>query len=550
MSLMRKALELEEVARSGPSVRLPFSAFRTPLLLLMGLALANLSDTFIPNLVSLFNYFSSPQSVNNFARWRADKLLYISNVVIFLGCLVGAFALLEVKRFLVPRNKSVGGDIITVLFCFGFALVAPMLSISVGGGLGGSLRAAGLQAALIWVFMIFNSNLYVFDRYLASKRWGMRLLDWTFPVTDIGFYMFHRERLGTNLGWVRLVPSFTYVLVLLLGLGVEGHILWEAIPAEKMNIRRSDGLPVPIMETNWVEWSDGGFWFSNSNWADKASGLWYYDDASSKGYSYIQILDLKKFPLDDGFFYFYDRVPSEVVKVNAQTWQINWRVPIRSGFGTVELAPRNSLIFAAGENGFITVINKDGQVLAERTFPHKTEDIQALIDERLAFLNGDTNVRILKADLSDSEILPLPLPEGVLKLEDSSGGSRLMRLATWTQLDERSNTLYVATFWGQIFRYDYSRRQWLQSLKARPGVRSFSVDSQNGLVFVANYYGGYIEVLELKSGKVVKYILAGSLSRYINLNPSKKIGILNTKGWGMYRFDYSDIVPPVSVSKN
>jgi hypothetical protein len=37
-------------------------------------------------------------------------------------------------------------------------------------------------------------------------------------------------------------------------------------------------------------------------------------------------------------------------------------------------------------------------------------------------------------------------------------------------------------------------------------------------------------------------ILAGSLGRYINLDPERMIGIANTHGYGVWRFDYSEFV--------
>ncbi len=46
-------------ARSLPSAL--FSAVRTPFLLIVGLILVLFSETFIPNLVALFNYCATPQ---------------------------------------------------------------------------------------------------------------------------------------------------------------------------------------------------------------------------------------------------------------------------------------------------------------------------------------------------------------------------------------------------------------------------------------------------------------------------------------------------------
>jgi hypothetical protein len=144
-------------------------------------------------------------------------------------------------------------------------------------------------------------------------------------------------------------------------------------------------------------------------------------------------------------------------------------------------------------------------------------------------------------DFSDSETLELLVRRGVLTFEDSLARRRLMRVATWPRYDERSQKLYIATFWGDIFSYDVQERAWGPTIRSRPGIRSFAVDSENSLIFAANYYGGYIDLIDLRSQRTLKYVIAQGLARHINLNPAEKSGILHTKGLGMYRFDYSDV---------
>lgn len=518
-------------------LRVLFSAFRTPLILLSGLLLFIFSETLIPNIVLVINSYRSPDHLAGLAIiWHADSLLYIPNVVIFLACLVGSFALLEAKRVLLPRNKNAGWDLVTVLVSLGVALAPLLLLTDARGGQCSLLLARGVQVMPLWLVMVFNANLYVFDKYLASKKWCARLLDWTFPVSDIVFYMFHRQRLGAAAGAVRFLPSLSYVAILALALGVEARILFGAIRAERMDVP-VDGF------TYWVEYSNGGFWFSNMKQEDPRSGIWYYDERARVAYSYIRILDPQRFLLDDGFFYFFDRFYWEVLKVEAKTRQVIWRVPIKRGFGSFELAVRDNLIFAVGEAGLIVAIGKNGKVYAERQFPFRTWSPQALSDGRIAFLSGSPRVRIWDSRLTAGETIDLPLPDGAIKFNAASGRTDdYMIVTTWTAYVDHLNTLYVATFWGEIFRYDVNRHRWLPSLKTRPGLRSFAVDSQNGLLFAANYYKGYIDVIDLESGKHVKYIIAGPHGRFINLDADKMRGILNTGGWGMYRFDYRDLV--------
>ena len=118
--------------------------------------------------------------------------------------------------------------------------------------------------------------------------------------------------------------------------------------------------------TYWTQYVDGGFWFVNSNWKDATSGIWYYDNQSQQAHPYIQVFDPHDFRIDDWFFYFYDRLSSELLKANVKTREVLWRVPLKRGFGTFELALRGDRVFAAGESGYIVAVQKDGRLLAER----------------------------------------------------------------------------------------------------------------------------------------------------------------------------------------
>jgi hypothetical protein len=114
-----------------------------------------------------------------------------------------------------------------------------------------------------------------------------------------------------------------------------------------------------------------------------------------------------------------------------------------------------------------------------------------------------------------------------------------MKSTTWSEYLARENELYVATLWGEVFRYDVAKSEWRAgSVKGRWGVRAIAVDSQSNLLFLANYFGGFIEVHDLKTKKLLEYIVAGNLSRNVNLDSNGQRGILTTKNAGMYRFDY------------
>src|SRR4030095_6746550 len=104
---------------------------------------------------------------------------------------------------------------------------------------------------------------------------------------------------------------------------------------------------------------------------------------------------------------YYDRLSGQILKVNAATRDVVWKSTMPRGFGTFEIAVNSDLIVAAGENGYIAALNPSGSLVAERRFPHKTENIAILPGNRIIFLAGDLRVRILNSDLSDSETLEL-----------------------------------------------------------------------------------------------------------------------------------------------
>jgi hypothetical protein len=507
-------------------------AIRTPLLvtILSGFVLTN--DALIPNLVLLFNYSSSPDTANAFQRWGVNKLLHIYNIVPLAANMLAIVMLLEIKRFLRLHSNSIREDLVTVLIGLLLASFVPLIFI-----FHNSKTLTIAQAVVGWLFFMLNAQLYSLTGLFARHNWINRVLDSIFPLSDLAFYMYQRGRMGAAGVW-RVLPSLTVFALLAFVVISEGRVLALGTDARRLGISWQAGR---VDYTYYLEYDRNGFWFANSNWNDATSGIWYYDENLRQGHPYIHVFDLNNFRLVDGHFYYYDRFSGQVLKVHAATRDVVWKSTLPRGFGTFEIAVSSDLIVAAGENGYIAVLNPSGSLLAERRFPHKTEDIAILPGNRIVFLAGDLRVRILNSDLSDSETLELPVRRGVLTFEDSLARRRLMRVATWTRYDERSQKLYIATFWGDIFSYDVQERAWGPTIRSRPGIRSFAVDSENSLIFAANYYGGYIDVIDLRSQRTLKYIIAQGLARHINLNPAEKSGILHTKGLGMYQFDYSDV---------
>jgi hypothetical protein len=534
-TLKQPSLTYESPLYQGSVCSRPYAlwlAIRTPFLVavLSGCVLTN--EALVPNLLLLFNYYSSPEVPNAVQQWGIDKLLHISNVVPLAANILAIVMLLEIKPFLRFQSNSIRGDLLTALIGLLFVSLAPLTFV-----FHNSRTLAIGQTALGWLFFMLNAQLYSLTGLFARHNWLNRVLDWTFPLSDLAFYIYQRGRIGAAGIW-RLLPSLTVFSLLVFVVISEGRILALGTKARRLAIAWQGP---PLDYTYYLEYDRNGFWLANSNWKDATSGIWYYDENLGEGHPYIHVFDLNNFRLVDGYFYYYDRLPGQIFKVDAATRDVVWKTTMPRGFGTFEIAVNSNLTVAAGENGYIVAFNPSGSLVAERRFPHKTENIAILPGNRIVFLAGDLRVRILNSDLSDSETLQLPLRRGVLTLEDSLARRRLMRATTWTQYDERSHKLYIATFWGDIFSYDVQGRVWGPTIRTRPGIRSFAVDSKNDLIFVSNYSRGYIDVIDLRSQRTRKYIIAQGLGRHINLNPAEKSGILHTRGRGMYWFDYSDV---------
>lgn len=509
-----------------------FRAVRTPLLAVgSGLVFLLIGKTWIPNLVITLHDWLPGRF--GFYLWvvRADYFFYAPNQFVMWTYLAGAFILLEIRRTAFPRNQNMLHDGVTALLGLVYALSMLLWMKNLKPGTWQILLSGG-QVALLWLFVVGNARLAVVERWLA-KSGVSRLLDWTFPISDVAFYMWHRERIGETTLF-RWLPSVCYLLGIMLVLGAQLQTLLGAIRAERVD--------VPIEDTQYGMVVEGGFWFTNGNWFDAQTGIWFFDDRTKTARPVIRVADSRQFYFKDGFFYIHDRYDGYVRKVNATTRKVVWEVPVERA-GTYQVVGRDGLIFAAGEGGYILVVTEDGHVVGRRLFyPLGTWLPQAVWGGQVAFISGDERVHFWNSDLTAGESISLPLPQGVRRFVWNEMAGRLRTVTNWTDYVPQTETLYIQTHWGEIFRYDVKHRRWLDSIKAKSGLRVIAADGPNRLVFAWNYFGGLIEVIDEDSGRRVGMILAGSLGRYINLDPAQMIGIANSHGYGVWRFDYSELV--------
>lgn len=507
-------------------------ALRSPLFFI-GVALALIPGLQqVPYLLVLMNYFLPEKLPFWVLSLRADYFLYLPNAVTLAAYLLGSFAVLEIKRAFWPANQNVRQDLVTGALMGIFALSSLFWMKNLRPG-ALQILILMIQAAFFWFFLAVNAGFFLFNR-LLSRRGFIRFLNITFPFSDVFFYSAHRQRLGAQGGLYRFVPTVLYVLALLGIFGMQRNILDESLPSKKVNV------PMAVVTSGWAEWTEKGFWFSNDNWWDSHAGIWFYDEETKIGFPYVRAVDVRRFALEEGAFYFYDRFDSYTYKVDSSTKNLVWKAQT-GRFGTPEVMVRNNRVYVIAEGGYILVLNKDnGATLAEKEFPLGTWAPQVLSNGDIAFMARDQHLHIWDNRLETGKTIALPT--GNLKLGYSEKQGMARGVSTWTEYDASSGILFIQTFfWGEVFRYDVQHGRWLSPFKTWPGLRSFAVDNKNGLFFALNYFQGFIEVMDLSSGKHVGYILANALGRFINLDPVGKRGIVNTHGLGLYRFEYGDL---------
>lgn len=519
-------------------IRYLFNAFRTPVILILGLLFILTSKTLASNLILVGSgwrklFCTALLSVD----CSSASVLYLSNSVIILVYGVMVLTVIGIRHLLLPANKDLKSDFVTCLVAFGLAAAPWFLLLNIWGRCQLLLPLLLAYAVVVWAFIVVNADLYVFDKYITHRRWACRLAEWIFPVSDVVFFKFHLKRMGPGSGVLRFVPVLVYVGIIITVLGMEVNVLRDSIKVEKL------GIPG---DQQYVLFDPDGFWYSDK--AGARSGLWRYNKGTGKERPHIRVQDLGNFYLENGFFYFYDGYEKKLLKVHAETRRTAWSLPVPRRFGPFRLAMKNGLIFVVGKGGYIALIDANGFVMAERLMSIKTWYPEVLPDGRITFVSpGRAELRITSSNLLSDEVIPLPLDRGIFKFNGRPAADYEATIITSTAYLEQPRTVYVATVWGEIFRYGLDGRRWLSSHRISPGICSIAVDSLNGLLFAYNCARGYIDVLDLESGKHLKYILVNVFANSLHLNPNRWVGVLTTRGQGMYRFDYRSIASSRSV---
>ena len=504
--------------------------FRLPLLLATATVVLILYRPLGVNWVLAMN-FLMPERVAFGSIGIMDYLVYLPNGTLLLSFLLFAYLWLEIRSRWLPASRRSGSDRVILLSLLLSVLCVMLLQNKKPGLLH---RVVDFGCVMfLWLFVIVNANLRRW-KALPEKPAVQRFLTLGFPVTDLFFYRFYENHLPKEAGpWKRL-PGWCLGAVLAAAWLPNAWMWTWAIRAER--------LPAPAVSTCWAEYSQEGIWYTNSDWFDSKAGIWFYDERNRTSKPYVRVTDLRKFSTEDGFFYYHDRYDNHVYKVNIQTRKVAWRVPTQAGYGTFEVILGPDLVIAEGEGGYYLALTRDGRKISEEALPFRTWAPLVLGDGRVAYVSGDTQLRFWDPRTLQKESVSLPLSKGVWHFRYEQGEGKLRAATNWSDYDPRSGVYYVQTYWGEIFRWDSRNHQWLTPFKTDSGLRSIAVDSRNSLLFALNYLRGYLDVLDLQTGAHRGYILANALGRFINLDPVRKRGLLNTHGYGLYQFDYSSLL--------
>jgi hypothetical protein len=481
------------------------SALRTPLLLLFGLVFLTAKGALIQ--------------------------LSLPNGVRLLAYLLGLFIILEMRGALWPPNKNRRQDLLALLAALLLAAVPWFVLLDTRAllPLVSLLPLYAAYTTVLWIFIAANAELAVCTRLSRGRPWMHRLREWTFPLSDLLFFKAHRQDLGPGSGLLRFVPALSYMGIIAFGLTAQIILL-------------TGKLPVLVYNPGRVVFGNQELWYSET--ISIYAGLWRYDTETGQAKPYTRAQDLRRFRLQDGALYFYDRFENTLFKMDSKTQRVDWSFPIPHESGEFDVLCRNGLTFAVGTSGRLVVLDPAGRPRAEKILPYKPSCPQMLEGGRIALIAAsEMSVRILGSDLAQEAAFPLPRISAV----------------TATAYDDRLQTLYVATLRGEVFRRDMKTNRWLPPHRLAPGIQSMAVDSLNGLLFAYHRARGYVDVRDLKSGQHLQCVLVNVFGNSIDIDPKNQVAVVSARGpgsvsapqpGGLYRFDYRALTPEGQSREN
>lgn len=530
----------------------PFvSAIRTPALLLAGAWTLHAKRSLASALIVLqsqhnpfHDFFCAPPSQHDCFLGLPTSLWSVPSAITLLLYFIGLLAFLQLKGVVAARAQARwdGWIALTALLL----AAAPWLLIRVQGPTVRLLPLLGGLTAALWIYIILNAGLDIVERFVSRRAWVDRLMEWTFPVSDLVCFRWHQRRLGQHGGLLRFVPIAAYVAML------------AALLVSQISLRRGNlhgvKLPLDVHDPRQVVTDEEGFWYSDT--VATTAGLWRYEKRPDTSRPYQRALDLHTFAVRDGFLYFHDAFDHELLKVEASNRQVVWRVPMPERIGTVELSLRDGMIVVLGQQGYLAVLDLDGRKRAERTVSARIAHPQVLSEREAAYVSlSEPALHIMDASSAEEMTVPLPLPPGMLKVWPARQSERAIPLVTATDYDEQRQMLYIATLWGDLFRWDAAARRWHSPFRIAPGIRAMTIDSVHHLLFAYNHARGFIDILELGSGTHLTYAMAPVFGNSVNLATDTQSATLSVHGpgaislprfGGIYQYRYEPLTASAS----
>ena len=230
------------------SVRAIISALRTPLLLWAAVLPFVFSQSLLANVLLMINHYAPRKTTLNVFAFRPGYFLYLPNAVALVCYLLGAVLLLELKHAIRGRNRTAREDLLTAGIGAGLALSSLLFMRNMKPG-GLQLLFNLLQVAVIWLFLVVNAELFTVQQSLKTRPWVSRLLNWTFPISDLFCYRLHQQRMSTSANWLKAAPLVSGLLLAGWALIFECRILFGALQAERLHVpvlRPVKGQTVPL----------------------------------------------------------------------------------------------------------------------------------------------------------------------------------------------------------------------------------------------------------------------------------------------------------------
>jgi hypothetical protein len=97
------------------------------------------------------------------------------------------------------------------------------------------------------------------------------------------------------------------------------------------------------------------------------------------------------------------------------------------------------------------------------------------------------------------------------------------------------------SWFGYIYEMDLDSFRMLRKFKVRPGLRGIAVDSYRGLIYTGNYPDGYLDIVDMKSGKPLASLYFGKRMRSVLVTP-KKHRVFVISMFGIFEVDVDRVL--------